>query len=343
MSTEQKPAEAPAAQPHHHKEKLETNALGETLITGWQKFKAGQLISYKWMAVILIAVVAIFLGIYILSEKASERSKLWIELENANTRSGLVEFAEKNPNTVAGHVAELDLARFLLGPEGIDKLPTSRDEAERKTAIENIEKSRELFTKLLDAFKDQPIMQVQCLVGLAKSEAAFIGLTKPGTLESMGSMEKLIEWLDKLAVAADGTPWGDEAKKMSDSIKGLGKTKEEFERVQRSLYTLSVLPGLGDGPKPPTNPFDPIPGLPGGDPKPPTPKAPEPPKKDAVTPKPPEPPKKDAVTPKPPEPPKKDAVTPKPPEPPKKDEGPKPPAKSPDPVPPPKPPEPPKK
>lgn len=332
MSTEQKPAEAPAAQPHHHKETLETNALGEALLTNWQKFKAGQLISYKWMGIILIAIAAVFLLIYILSEKAAERSKLWIELENANTRSGLAEFAEKNPNTVAGHVAELDLARFLLGPEGIDKLPTSRDEAERKTAVENIEKARELFTKLLDAFKDQPIMRVQCLVGLAKSEAAFIGLNKPGTFDSMGKVEKLIEWLDKLAEAADGTPWAEEAKKMSNSLKSGGKAKEEFVNVQRSLYTLSVLPGAGDGPKTPTNPFDPIPGLPGGDPK--------PPKKDE-TPKTPEPPKKDETL-KTPEPPKKDE-TPKTPEPPKKDETPKPPVKTPDPVPPPKPPEPPKK
>lgn len=317
MSTEQKPAEA--AQPHHHKETLPTNALGETLITGWQKFKAGQLISYKWMGIILIAIAAVFLTIYILAEKASERSKLWVDLENANSRTSLAEFAEKNPGTVAGHVAELDLARFLLGPEGIDKLPTSRDEAERKTAIENIDKARELFTKLLDTFKDQPIMKVQCLVGMAKSEAAFIGLNKPGTFDSMGSVDKLIDWLDKIAEAADGTPWAEDAKKMSNSLKSGGKTKEEFVNVQRSLYTISVLPGFGDGPKSPgKSPFDSIPGLPTPDPKPPTPPVPPP-----ITP---EPPKKEGD-----------------PKPPVKEGDPKPPVKTPDPVPPPKPTDPPNK
>jgi|GEM_PF-1015290 len=343
MSTEQKPPEA-APQPQH-KEHLETNALGDALLTGWQKFKAGQLVSYKWMGIGLIAIAAFFLLWYILSERASERSKLWVELENANSRTGLIEFAEKNPNTMAANVAQLDLARYLVGPEGIDKLPTARDENERKIAIENIEKSRELFTKLLDAFKDQPIMKVQCLVGMAKSEAAFVGLTKPGTLDSLGSTDKLAEWLDKIAEAADGTPWGDDAKKMSASLKS-GSTKDEFLNVQRNVYILSPFPGMGDGPKPPTrSPFEPTP-----DPKPPEPpKSPDPkqpdPKPPVKTPdpKPPEPPVK-APDPKPPV----KTPDPKPPEPPvkapdPKPADPKPPVKTPDPVPPPKPPEPPKK
>ena len=341
MSTEPKQVEKPSEAMHHQhqkeKEELETTALGQNLMHGWQKFKNGQLISYKWMGISLIALAAVLLTWYILSEKAQARSQLWVELENANSRTALEEFASKNPNTLAGHVAEMDLARFLLGPDGMEKLPTARDEAERKTAIDNVEKARELMTKLIDAFKDQPILKVECLAGMAKSEAAFIGLNKPGTLDPLGSVDKLIEWLDKLAEAADGTPWGDDAKALSNKLKSGGNAKTEFVEVQRKVYVLAT-PFGGDGPKSPLgkSPFDPIPGLPTPDPKPPTPPmpppiTPEPAKKDGD-------PKPPVKTPDPVPPPKPE---PKPPEP--KPPEPKPPVKTPDPVPPPKPPEPPKK
>ena len=322
MSTEPKQVPTPSQQMHeqHLKEKelLETNALGQSLIGGWEKFKAGQLISYKWMGGILIAAAAIFLLIYIYTQRRSKDSQLWIDLENANSRSLLEEFAEKNPNTLAANIAQLDLARFLLGPEGIDKLPTSRDETERKIAVDNIDKARELMTKLLDAFKDQPALRVQCLVGMAKSEAAYLGLSKPGSLELLGSVEKLIDWLDKIAEAAGDTPWGEDAKKMSNSLKSGAKTKEEFVEVQKKMYQMTLSPFGGDFPKAPgKTPLDSIPGLPGLDPKPPVPPTPPP-----IVP---EPPKKEE------------------PKPPVKDSDPKPPVKSPDPIPPPKPPEPPKK
>ncbi len=271
MSTEPKPVETPSQQMHHQhqQEKLdaETNALGESLISGWQKFKAGDLISYKWMGIILIAVTAIGLAIYIYSEKVAERSKLWIDLESANSRTALEEFAEKYPNTLPGEIAEFDLARFLLGPEGLEKLPTARDKAERKTAVENIEKARELMTKLLEKFKEQPILKVECLVGIAKSEAAFIGLAKDDSpTEFRGSVDALIGWLDKIVEAAGDTPWGEDAKKLSESLKSGGKVKEEFVSVQRNLYASMPSTPFGGGPLAPgKTPLDGgIPGLPGG-------------------------------------------------------------------------------
>lgn len=367
MSTEQKPPPAQTPAVPHHKEHLETNALGQSLISGWAKFKAGQLISYKWMGIILIAVTAIGLTLYIIAERSVEGARRWAELETANSRAALEKFAEQNPNTLVGNVAQLDLARVLLGPDGIERIPTSRSEAERKTAVGNIEKSREMMTKLLEAFKDQPLLKLQCLVGIAKAEATLIGMNKEGSLDQLGSVDKLIEWLDKIGEAADGTPWGDDAKKMSSSLKSSPTVKEELVNVQRTLYTMDrSAPGLGPL-APGKNPLD---GILGGFPTPtppgpitPTPKPPEPgpitpaPKPPEPGPKPPEPPKKSDTgstpkppDPKPPEPPKKTDTgstpkppDPKPPEPPKKAE-PAPAPKPPDPKPPdPKPPEPPKK
>lgn len=343
MSTEQKPPPAQTPAVPHHKEHLETNALGKTLVSSWEKFKAGQLISYKWMGITLIAVTAILLTWYILSERQKEGSRRWVELESANSRTALEDFAKQNPDTLVGNVAQLDLARVLLGPDGIERLPTVRDDAERKAAVGNIEKSRELLTKLLDAFKDQPLLKVQCLVGLAKAEATLVGMFKEGSLtESLGSVDKLIEWLDKIGEAADGTPWGDDAKKMSASLKSGPDVKAELLEVQKRLYTPDRgLPGF-EPIAPGKNPLERIPGFPGPSsitptpkpepgPKPPDPKPPEPGPK-PPDPKAPEPPKKTTEpTPK--------APDPKAPEPPKKGPEPAPPPKAPDP----KPPEPPKK
>jgi len=276
MSTEQKPPQTPPASTPHHKEHYETTALGTTILSSWDKFKQGKLISYKAMGIILIVATAIGVTIYILSEKSRLIPKQWMELESVNTLSQLQEFATKNPNSMVGRAAEMDRARVLLGPDGIEKLTTSRDEGERKRAIENIEEARSLMLKLIDQLKDEPILKLECLVGMAKSEAALIGVPKEGgaPTDYRGSVEKLLEWLDKVVQAGEGTPWADDAKKLSDALKSGPKTKEELTEVQANLYRSSLgigggPLGPGDGPLGPGAPpfgggFPPIRALPGG-------------------------------------------------------------------------------
>ena len=325
MSTEPKPDHKEV----HIKEQLETSALGHSLVSTWEKFKQGKLISYKMMGVILLAATAIGVTAYIISEQRRGKSQLWVELEGANSLSALEEFAKAHPDTPAGRVAEMSRARVLMGPEGIDRLPTARDEGERKRAIENIDKARELMEKLIEQFKDDPVLKLECLMGMAKSEATLIGITKEGTTEIKGSPDKMIEWLDKIGELADGTPWGDEAKKLSAALKS-GPKRDELIHVQRSLL-MQGLPGGGGPVAPAGGPglggfpgFGGLPGLTGGGPIAPLPTppitptpTPTPPSPVPPVPKPPEskPPEIKAPDPKAP-PPK--APDPKPPEPPKK-------------------------
>lgn len=261
MSTEQQQQQ----QPHQHKkEHLETNALGERLVRGWDQFKQGKLIGYRWMAVILLVGTAIGLTIYIRAGKMRERSQEWLDLEGANSLSALEKFAADHPNTTPGKIADLARARVLLGPDGIGKL-VAKDEAEQKKAVADVEKGRELLTKLADEFKDDPAVKAECYYGLAKAEIALIGITKEGSKELLGSPAKAAEWLDKLAEVADGTPWGDDAKKTSASLRSA--TAQEIQRVQQQVYKID-LPS-GGGPLPPSGSplgggFPGIPGLPGG-------------------------------------------------------------------------------
>src|SRR5438067_10818939 len=107
---------------------LEENALASRLSRTWDRFKQGKLISYRMMALIIIAVTAIGLTWYILRERAREASRVWFELESANTLTSLEEYSKSHPNTQAGKVAPLHIARPRHGPHGIEAL-AARDPA----------------------------------------------------------------------------------------------------------------------------------------------------------------------------------------------------------------------
>jgi hypothetical protein len=253
---------------------LEENALASRLTRTWDRFKQGKLISYRMMALLIIAITAIGLTWYILRERAREASKVWIELESATTITSLEEYSSGHPNTKAGKVAKLHIARTWLGPEGIDSLG-ARDPKAQQSAIENIEKAQKLFEELAKEFKDDPIVKAECYLGCAKAEEALIGIPqkdKPqsaggGPLrpeDSRGSREKLIEWLDKLVEAAPETPWGQDAKKLASSLRETpSKVGDEIRNVQSALAKPSPVPSLPPLPPTPPGATPPAPSVPG--------------------------------------------------------------------------------
>lgn len=247
---------------------LEENALASRLSRGWDKFKQGKLISYRMMALILVAVTAIGLTWYILRERTKQASKLWFQLESVSTLSSLEEFAKEHPNTKAGRVARLHVARTLLGPDGIELL-AARDPKEQQKAVENIEKARSMFEELAAEVPNEPAMLAESYLGCAKAEQALIGISqKDKPLEFRGSPDKLLGWLDKLAEVAPNTPWGEDAKKFAAAIRDTkDNTRNELINVQSALAKLPPPPSLD--PHPPiispgnTPPGTPTPGVPG--------------------------------------------------------------------------------
>lgn len=272
MSTEQQ--QPPTAnQPHHThaptEPKAEPNALARALTGGWEKFKQGKLISYPLMALLLLIVTGIGVTWWLVHERRVANSAKWTELDGLSSISSLEEFAKKNPDTMQAKIANLEVARAQLG-EGIDRL-TAPDPTARKTAIENVEKARESFTKLVDEFKDDPVLRVECMLACAKAEAVLVGMSKEGQMSggviapgaSRGDPKKAIEWLDKVAEAAPDTDWGKGAKKLADNLRNQN-TEQQVRALQASVYNLSPdLPGLG-GPFPPGFPGGPGGGLPPG-------------------------------------------------------------------------------
>jgi hypothetical protein len=263
-----------------HKD-LDENALAARLNRSWGQFKQGKIISYKLMAVLLILIATIGCTWYILSERNKVHSQRWLTLEEANTISALEEVAKNNPNTIQERIARLEIARYQLGISGIDQLGATNIE-QRKKAIDNIEKARESFGKLLPEFKDDPVFKTECLLALAKAEAALVPVpVKDGSLtEFKGSIPKVVEWLDQLATtAAPDTPWATESKKLADSLRDPNsQNAHEFVHIEQVLFrppfsdfgtgTSPILPGFPNQPGLPGDSFKKIeptiPGVPAG-------------------------------------------------------------------------------
>jgi hypothetical protein len=263
MSTEQQPS--PATAP-----KSEPNALASGLTSGWDQFKQGKLISYPLMALILIVVTVIGVGWWILAERRKAESARWVELKSLTTVADLEEYAKKYPNTIQAKIANLEIARIHIGPEGIERMavreqdvPTaSAEESARKarelraTAVANVEKARDEFARLVDAFQDYPAMRLECMFACAKAEAVLIGVPKEGQVEQFrGDPAKAIELLDRVSQTAPDTDWGKDAKKLADALRNQN-TKEQVQTLQTSMFDVSpTLPKFPSDPKMPKDPF----------------------------------------------------------------------------------------
>lgn len=246
MSTEQK--------------STEQNALATRLSGFWSNFKQGKIVSYKWMAIILVLVATIGVTWYIFSERRSAASRRWVEEDEAKSVEAQEEISKKYPGTIQDKLARLQIARALLSDDGIELLGASTD-TRRNEGVANIEKAREMFQKLLDDFKDDPVFKPQCLLGLAKAEAALVGVpSAPGQLiDFKGKVPKVVEYLDQLAAAAaPDTPWATDSKKMADALRDeKSASYAKFIEIQQSMFKLTP-PGpeipKGDGPRPPIMP-----------------------------------------------------------------------------------------
>ncbi len=225
---------------------LEQNALASKLSSAWTDFKQGRLISYKMMALLLLLVAGIGLWWYISSEKRKAASQQWMELDEANSIQKLEEISKTAGAAPVGRLADLLVARSLLGPQGIDQLNATNPEVRTK-AIENVKKAREMFGTLREQFKNDPVFYAESLLGLAKAEAALVGIpVKPDDLTKYeGEIPKLIEYLNQLSeAAAPDTAWATESKKLAEA---LTKDPADFTRIQRSLTTHQS-PRLPGGP-----------------------------------------------------------------------------------------------
>jgi hypothetical protein len=226
----------------------QTTTPGAAVRAAWGRFKRGELVPYRVMAIILVLVTIVVLVFYMRSQREVGDSKMWLDLEAASSQQDLEKIIADHPGTIPAQLAEFHLARVKLGPEGIDLLVTG-DENQRKKALADIESAKEAFGKLAPELKDSPVLLAECYLGLAKAELALIGITKEGRIDTfLGSPTAAAEWLEKLATVAEGTPWGDEAKKQATELRvSGGPLAQDIMRVQTNLYNMTLFPARPGG------------------------------------------------------------------------------------------------
>jgi hypothetical protein len=231
---------------------LETNALARGVGTLVDRAKSGRW-NYRLIGLVLLVVLVGGSAWYLWSVSQRGTSQQWTDLARANTQVDLKKVADDHPDSTAGRVARLQLARIQLGPEGIAQL-SDRNREKRTKGIESVESARKDLTKLADEFADDKALQAASLQAAAEAELALVGIPQDGSPASRGSVDKAVELYRKVAMAlGEGTPAGEEAKKRADE---LARNKDQIENVGRTLHDyLSVsssftapIPGL-DGPK----------------------------------------------------------------------------------------------
>lgn len=220
------------------------------LKAGWTRFKRGEVVSYRIMALLLLLGAAGLFFLYMWVQSGSLDSKIWTELDGSASEEELEAIAKNHSKHLAGKIAEMQLARGRLGQEGISQLVTG-DEGQRKRALAAIELAKASLTDLAKTWEDvkAPVLQAECYLGLAKAELALVGITKDNRIDQfLGSTARAAEWLDKLAAVADGTPWGDDAKKTAAELRKSGGTLgQEMQRLQTGLYNMTLFPGRPGG------------------------------------------------------------------------------------------------
>lgn len=252
--------------------------FADRLSSGWQSFRAGQVISYRWMAFILLVVTAAGVGWYIWSESRKAESAKWVALNELNSLDKLQQFQSQYPGTAAARVARMDEIRVLLGPQGLAVLrPRGRldfasprpDDAARKAAADNVEKARDLAEQAAGGeLKDDPTGRAECLYLAAVAEGELIGIPKgTGPGEYRGSVEKLIERLEAVAAAvADDNPWGQWARGRAAHLRQ-PSAADEYVQFQRNAYVpLPDFKGGFPGGSPDLGGLGGLGGIPGGGP-----------------------------------------------------------------------------
>jgi hypothetical protein len=157
------------------RKELHTNALADWLGRFAQMIQRAREGPNTTVLVVGVVVVAIAAGV-VGWMWYSRHSKLQTSAENrdldqAQSRKDYEKIADAHPNTPAGRVARLQLARLSL-KEGLDQLYASSAD-DRVRARENLEDAKKQYANLVRDCQDAPVLVQECLMGQAKAQESL--------------------------------------------------------------------------------------------------------------------------------------------------------------------------
>lgn len=267
------------------RKEIETNSLAKWLNKVWTG--GGTRRSLYFYGAIILVVVLVIVGWNVWSKaRAKDRAERWIRDENAlkltlpeSTLKALAErrdqamregrrfneeeeqanalrrqfeeLAEDFRGTVPGFVAKIGLARFDLGPQGLDKLGTNDSEM-RKRAAENIKRARDRYLETTAELKDEMVLRIEAWTGAAQAEEALMGVPQSeGSSEMVGNIDKVIEYYEKARQIVGDREYGKELAKLIEEKKAKRDEMASFySKLEPQLRTPKLPFGGGLPPLP---------------------------------------------------------------------------------------------
>jgi tetratricopeptide (TPR) repeat protein len=157
------------------RKELHTNALADWLgrfVQMVQHTREGPSTPVLVVCAVLVAVAAGVVGwVWYDRHSKVQTSTENRDLDQAQTREDYKKIAEAHPNTPAGRVARLQLARLSL-KDGLNQLYASNAD-DRAQARANLEEAKKYYANLVRDCQDAPILVQECLMGQAKAQESL--------------------------------------------------------------------------------------------------------------------------------------------------------------------------
>lgn len=201
------------------------------------------------IAVALIVVFAIYsVSNYFNTRSNTQLSRSWLEFSVISDPQTLQEWMRENQanaKSPAIQAGNLQLARLLMGPLGLDRL-SAPDPKVREEALKSVELAREVYKDLAAKFKQDPLIQAEALMAQARAEEALIGIPHPEkVLEDLGSVVRAKAIYELLANEYNDTPQGKDAAKRLEILNqpgGTDRVERFYREINRALASRVTLP-----------------------------------------------------------------------------------------------------
>lgn len=236
-----------------HRKVLETNTLADRMGQAMQRVKGGRRSTFL---VYVLVVVALLIGLWFfyatMTSSRQETSYRWLRLDDGGLKN-LDDLANKEGTTPAGKAARLQIAWLLYWEKGVKFIGT-----DPQGSLQMLKTSGDLYRKLAEDCKDDPLYEPQALLGIAVVEESK-------AIQDRDFLKKAEEAYKAVIEANEGkykdTVEGKFAQGRIEQLKD-NKKRAEIVAIYDELKTLMRIPAIQQQMPlfPPMGELPPLPG-----------------------------------------------------------------------------------
>lgn len=208
------------------RKELETNTLADKMGLAMKRVKTSPRRSFFiYLFVTVALLIILFVGYRWWITSRLENSERWVQLYDASS-SHLLQLSDKESTTQAGKAARFQIAWLLYWDEGIRMI--GNDAGRSMNAMKLV---GDLYRKLAEDCKDDPVYEPQALLGIAVVEE-----TK--AIQARSHLEKAAEYYENVTKKYKETAQGKFAQSRLDQFKDEKKRAEVaslYDDLQKML------------------------------------------------------------------------------------------------------------